>query len=876
VSINAIEVLQGGLYMPLNLSATPGNAQVSLTWSPVAGAASYNVKRATLSGGPYGTIGNTTNASYNDNPVSATTTFYYVVSAVNNGNESFNSLEASATTPVTVNSDTWLGSSGNNFSTLANWIYAIGSGPVSNSDALVFGSVGSTTPNNDKTSFAGSTITYNPGAQSYTIGGNAFSLGTNSVGSVINVNSANPQTINNSITLLNSNSAVATSSGNLKLGGAVSGSGSLTKSGAQTLTLSGNNTFTGATTVSGGTLAITAGTFAPTALLTVGNISGSNAILNITAGALTANYNPGQFTSSVIVGSTGGSVGDIKFSGGNFAVNQQFGLGAGNGGYGAFEMSGGVAAIGSFLVVGFNNDNSLFSQSSGTLTINNNLMTIAAGGSGSTGVVNLSGGTFNSIATTGYAPTIGGTFVGEYGSGTLNVFGNALVNLSGWGLRLGQNSGAHGQVNLLGGTIATTAAWQGGGTGQLNFNGGTLKARAANTTFFNGLASSYIYAGGANINDGGFAITIGQPLLTPTGYGVSSITINNGGSGYIAPPLVTISGGSGSGASAIAQINFASGAVTNIFITNPGNGYASSDALTVTFTGGGGTGASVNTPILAANLGGGLTKIGTGTTTLAGTNTYTGTTTIGQGKLALSGTGSIANSTNITLGGSLGGGLIFDVSAVSGFTLGAAQTLQGNGTVNGAVIVNGTISPGTSAIGTLTWNNSPALNGVTLMKINRNNGAFMADQIKLPAATITYSGTLSVTNVGSALQAGDTFQLFSATSYAGAFAATNLPPLGNNLYWTNQLALNGTLAVASSVSTLPTNIVWSLAGTSLVLSWPSDHTGWRLLVQTNNLASGLSLNPNDWMTVANSSTTNQVSVPVIPAQPAEFYRLVYP
>ena len=36
---------------------TAGNAQVSLSWSASSGAASYNVKRATVSGGPYTTVG---------------------------------------------------------------------------------------------------------------------------------------------------------------------------------------------------------------------------------------------------------------------------------------------------------------------------------------------------------------------------------------------------------------------------------------------------------------------------------------------------------------------------------------------------------------------------------------------------------------------------------------------------------------------------------------------------------------------------------------------------------------------------------------------------------------------------------------------------
>jgi len=865
-SISAIEILQGGLYVPTDLTATPGIAQASLSWAAVAGAASYNVKRATLSGGPYTTIASTTATNYTDIPLGGTTTYYYVVSAVNGGNESFNSIEVSATTPVTVSVDTWTGGAGNNFSTLTNWLYSIGSGPVSNTDALVFGAAGPVTPVNDETSFGYSTLTFNPGAQSFTIGGNAFTLGTNSIGPVITVNSANPQTINNNITLINATQTIATVNGSLKLGGILGGTGSLNKTGGQTLTLSGNNTFSGAMTVNNGTLAIPAGIFAPAALLTIGNTSGGDAVLNVSGGAIRANYNGGQYTSSLVAGNANGSAGDIRLNAGTLAVSQQFGVGGGNGGYGAFEMSGGTATVGSYLVVGFNNDDSVFNQSGGTLTITANLMTIAAGGSGAVGVANLSGGFFNSKANSG------GAYVGEFGAGTLNVSGSAVMTLAGSNLKLGVNSGANGTVDLLGGTIVTPGVAQGGGTARFNFNGGLLRASAANTAFLTGLTAAYVYGGGANINDGGFAITVGQGLLAPAGYGVSAIALNNGGAGYLAPPIATLSGGTGSGAAATAQIDPVSGAVTNIVIASPGSGYASSDILTVTFAGGGGNGAVAATPVLVANPGGGLTKTGAGTLILAGANTYTGLTTITQGKLALANGGSIGDSASILLGS----GTTFDVSAVGGYTLGATQTLHGFGTVNGAVTVDGTVAPGASATGTLTLNNAPVLQGAAVMKINRNSGAFLNDQVKLPAGTLTYGGTLTVTNAGAPLQAGDTFQIFSAPTYAGTFAALNLPALGNNLYWTNTLAQNGAIAVASGVATIPPNLVWNLSGTNLALSWPADHTGWRLLMQTNQLASGVSLNTNDWTTVANSAGTNQVSLPWDATNATEFYRLVYP
>jgi fibronectin type 3 domain-containing protein len=82
---------------PVLLSATPGNGQVALSWSASSGATSYNVKRATVSGGPYTTIATTSTTSYTNSGLTNGTTYYYVVSAVNTGGESANSSQLSAT-----------------------------------------------------------------------------------------------------------------------------------------------------------------------------------------------------------------------------------------------------------------------------------------------------------------------------------------------------------------------------------------------------------------------------------------------------------------------------------------------------------------------------------------------------------------------------------------------------------------------------------------------------------------------------------------------------------------------------------------------------------------------------------------------------------
>lgn len=89
---------------PTSLVATPGNAQVGLSWSAVSGATSYNVKRSVTNGGPYMTITNAAATSVTDLGLINGITYHYVVSALGTSGEGGNSTQASAmpisTTPV--------------------------------------------------------------------------------------------------------------------------------------------------------------------------------------------------------------------------------------------------------------------------------------------------------------------------------------------------------------------------------------------------------------------------------------------------------------------------------------------------------------------------------------------------------------------------------------------------------------------------------------------------------------------------------------------------------------------------------------------------------------------------------------------------------
>ena len=77
------------------------------------------------------------------------------------------------------------------------------------------------------------------------------------------------------------------------------------------------------------------------------------------------------------------------------------------------------------------------------------------------------------------------------------------------------------------------------------------------------------------------------------GEGVKMLSVTDAGTGYTTAPAVTISGGGGSGATAIATVS--GGKVTGIKMTSHGSKYTA--LPTVTLSGGGGTGAVV-TPVL--------------------------------------------------------------------------------------------------------------------------------------------------------------------------------------------------------------------------------------------------------------------------------------
>jgi autotransporter-associated beta strand protein len=265
---------------------------------------------------------------------------------------------------------------------------------------------------------------------------------------------------------------------------------------------------------------------------------------------------------------------------------------------------------------------------------------------------------------------------------------------------------------------------------------------------------------------------------------------------------------------------------------------------------------------------GSVMQNGSGTLILSAANTYVGNTTVNAGTLALVEPGSISASALVIISN----GAILDVTSRNDqtLTLISEKTLKGSGSVKGNLTAQSgsTISPG-DTIGTLIVQSNITLSGFILMELNRTNGP-ANDELVSVGGTITAGGTLTVTNLGPMLQPGDTFQLFNR-SVVG-FTTVSLPNIAPYV-WTNNLAVNGAIQVVLPMATNPTNIIVQLNGGNLTLAWPSDHIGWKLQAQTNDLAVGVGTN---WVDVSGSTITNQMNIPISPANGGVFFRLISP
>jgi len=239
-------------------------------------------------------------------------------------------------------------------------------------------------------------------------------------------------------------------------------------------------------------------------------------------------------------------------------------------------------------------------------------------------------------------------------------------------------------------------------------------------------------------------------------------------------------------------------------------------------------------------------------------------------------------------GTSGGGGLIKQgagaayLNAANTYTLGTtnlAGLLAGSGSINGPLIMytNGILGGGSAtSIGTFTVNNSITFNGGNVfVRVDKSLAPAQSNDMVAVTGTITNNGTgtVTVTNIGvPALGVGDTFRIFSGVVHNGGTLAVT----GGGVNWANNLAVNGSIQVASVIASYPTNISFTFGGGTLALSWPATHLGWILQSQTNSLSVGIVANSNAWYDIPSTANVTSTNLSVNVTNPTVFYRLRHP
>ena len=570
--------------------------------------------------------------------------------------------------------------------------------------------------------------------------------------------------------------------GTLQNGGA--GTLGLFKVGAGLFTLSGTNTYTGTTTVNAGVLEISGNTNTGAGATTVSSTAGTRGRMLFSTGASFTSTDIDIGSNATAAGAALQSAGSVTISGAD--ATNRFTLGNAASGYGYYRLAGGTLTSARLTVAGntFTGATGIFDQTGGSVTLAT--WAVISQGAGNS-LVDVSGGDFN--VGTNFALNLAAnaySVVNVRGTGTITKTGSTLISL------MQGNASSTGNVGVLnvnsGGTLVISAAGvsNGNGTGSsgnvalLNFNGGTLKTGAASTVVFNisgaaltASSGAYAYSGGATIDTNGFDSTLTGSLRAPTGEGVQSIAVSNGGSGYLSAPLIKISGGSGVGATAVANMvddgtgnnTFSIGSIT---ITSPGTGYVNTDVLTLSF--GDNAGLYTAQAVLGAvafnggNVSGGLTKTGVGKLTLSGANTYTGTTLVNVGTIALGAANVLADASSLDVAGGTFDAATFSdtvgaVTLTSGTLTGSTGVLTStvgfdvrSGVVNftGAGGLAGSVGLTKSTAGTVTLSSANAFTGA----VNVNGGVLSfgaSGQLGNAGATNTIGingGTLSYSGAG--------------------------------------------------------------------------------------------------------------------------------
>lgn len=355
-------------------------------------------------------------------------------------------------------------------------------------------------------------------------------------------------------------------------------------------------------------------------------------------------------------------------------------------------------------------------------------------------------------------------------AGILNVTNSATLTANAIFIGSANASGstASGVVNQSGGTVTEVSAAVGtfaiggrnsvSGVGVYNLSGGTLTANAG------------IRVGGTGIGtlnqSGGLINAIGGINIARIAGSFGTNNLNGG-------TLSTLNVASSTGINAVFNFNggtlqanfnpqtttwFSGGIQANILA---GGAFVDSSNFNVT----------ISTPLLAGSANGGLTKLGSGTLNLTGTNTFTGPVTNRAGTLFLNSPSTYAGAVAVNAGT---------------LQVASATVIQGTTTVtNGATLAISQQGVATTILSNLTLNGGTVLPGATISLAPTNTAAVLVN-----CGTLTLNGTNSI---NLPVQAVGTIALIKYFAFTGSGTCTNLIlPQGATGYISNSVA-NSTL-----------------------------------------------------------------------------------
>ncbi|GGI22480.1 autotransporter [Bradyrhizobium guangdongense] len=477
--------------------------------------------------------------------------------------------------------------------------------------------------------------------------------------------------------------------------------------------------------------------------------------------------------------------GDHKLSAGSIAGNGTFLLGANELTVGGNNLSTAVSGViadgGSFGGTG----GSLVKTGTGTLTL--------SGANTYTGGTTFADGTV-SVSSDANLGDLAGSLT--FNGGTLQVTGTAFTATArtiNWGAAGGTFDIADAandfvvSQSISGSTLTKTGAGTLTLTGAAGFSGATVSA--GTLAFLNSSAGSADITNNAQLAFYGHS-TAGSAIINNSG----NVLFDGSSTAGNAQLIHTTS-------SAVIDFNTpgpgSDGKISAGSIAGGGHFNLNGEELTV----GGNNLSTTVTGVLTGNgsmTGTSLVKVGTGTLTLAGINTYTGATIVNDGTLAVN--GSIASSSSLTVN--------------SGGTLG------GTGTVGNTTIASGgTLAPGNS-VGTLSVSGNLAFSAGSFYRIEVSTTA--ADRTNVTGAATLTGATVQAVAIPGSFRS-QTYTILNATgglggtqfaglSVSGSFSPARNPHLTydlNNVY----LVLDpGTIVLPAGTGANQSNVAGAING----------------------------------------------------------------